>query len=115
MRKSLRRNLPRSFVMGSLPESYDNFLKSLNARNTDDLDWENVKGLLIEESLKRAEKNKKQESDNALYARRGGSLDRGRYPSPGGTGRGRGYGTRFIYSASPWLKSKTRSSHMLQM
>ena len=77
-------------VLGSLPESYDNFLTSLNARNADDLDWENVKGLLIEEFLKRAEKSEKQEADNALYVRRGGSLDRGRYQARGGTARGRG-------------------------
>jgi len=65
-------------VLGSLPESYDNFLTSLNARNTDDLDWENVKGLLIEEFLKQVEKSEKQEADNVLYVRRGGSLNRGR-------------------------------------
>jgi hypothetical protein len=76
-------------VLGSLPESYDNFLTSLNARNADDLDWENVKGLLIEEFLKRAEKSEKQEADNALYVKRE-SFDRGRYQARGGTGRGRG-------------------------
>jgi len=31
-------------VLGSLPESFDNFLTSLNTRNADDLNWENVKG-----------------------------------------------------------------------
>ena len=51
-------------VLGRLPDSYDNFLTSLNARSADDLDWENVKGLLIEEYMKRTEKNEKQESDN---------------------------------------------------
>ena len=51
-------------VLGSLPESYDNFLTSLNARNAGDLDWENVKGLLIEEYMKRKEKNEKEESGN---------------------------------------------------
>ena len=76
-------------VLGSLPESYDNFLTSLNARNADDLDWENAKGLLIEEFLKRAEKSEKQEADNALYVKRE-SFDRGRYQARGGTGRGRG-------------------------
>ena len=55
-------------VLGSLPDSYDNFLTSLNARSADDLDWENVKGLLIEEYMKRTEKNEKQESDNALLS-----------------------------------------------
>ena len=41
-------------VLGSLPDSYDNFLTSLNARSANDLDWENVKGLLIEEYMKRS-------------------------------------------------------------
>ena len=60
-------------VLGSLPNSYDNFLTSLTARSADDLDWENVKGLLIEEYMKRTEKNEKQESDNALFVSRGKS------------------------------------------
>ena len=51
-------------VLGSLPHSHDNFLTTLNARSADDLDWENVKGLLIEEYMKRTDKNEKQESDN---------------------------------------------------
>ena len=85
-------------VLGSLPESYDNFLTSLNARNADDLDWENAKGLLIEEFLKRAEKSEKQEADNALYVKRE-SFDRGRYQARGGTGRGRG--SRFWKKDTP--------------
>ena len=40
-------------VLGSLPELYDTFLTSLNARNAEELDWDNIKGLLIEEYLKR--------------------------------------------------------------
>ena len=73
-------------VLGSLPESYDNFLTSLNARNADDLDWENVKGLLIEEYMKRKEKNEKEESaDNALFANRGRNFDRGRHQARGGS------------------------------
>lgn len=66
-------------VLGSLPESYDNFLTSLNVRNAEDLDWENVKGLLIEEYMKRTEKNEKQESDNAFFVKREQSFNRGRY------------------------------------
>ena len=77
-------------VLGSLPDSYDNFLTSLNARSADDLDWENVKGLLIEEYTKRTEKNEKQESDNALFASRGKSSYRGSFQAHGGAGRGRG-------------------------
>ena len=47
-------------VLGSLPDSYENFFTSLNARSADDLDRENVKGWLIEEYVKRTEKNEKQ-------------------------------------------------------
>ena len=73
-------------VLGSLPESYDNFLTSLNARNADDLDWENVKGLLIEEYMKRAEKNGKEEStDNALFLNRGRNFNQGRHQARGGS------------------------------
>ena len=77
-------------VLGSLPDSYDNFLISLNARSADDLDWENVKGLLIEEYMKRTEKNEKQESDNALLVSRGKSSYRGSFQPCGGAGGGRG-------------------------
>jgi len=51
----MRNFLGRKFTtveLGSLPESYDNFLTSLNAGNAYDLHWENVKGLLIEEYVK---------------------------------------------------------------
>ena len=57
-------------VLGSLPASYDNFLTSLNARNADDLDWENVKGLLIEEFMKRKDKSEREANENALFAKR---------------------------------------------
>ena len=36
-------------VLGSLPESHENFILSLNAQKVEDLKWENVKSLLIEE------------------------------------------------------------------
>ena len=39
-------------VLGSLPESYENFISSLNAQKVEDLKWENVKSLLIEEYVK---------------------------------------------------------------
>ena len=42
-------------VPGSLPESYDNFISSLNARNVEKLNWDNIKNLLIEEYMKRKE------------------------------------------------------------
>ena len=61
-------------VLGSLPESYDTFLTSLNARNAEELNWESVKSLLIEEYMKRNEKSKKQEADNALFMKKGRNL-----------------------------------------
>ena len=76
---------PKKFatvVLGSLPESYDNFQTSLNVRNA----WENVKGLLIEEYMKRAEKNEKEKSaDNALFVNRGRNFNRGRHQARGGS------------------------------
>ena len=73
-------------VLRSLPESYDNFLMSLNARNADDFDWENVKGLLIEEYMKGKEKSEKEESgDNALFVNRGRNFNRGRHQARGGS------------------------------
>lgn len=50
---------PRKFAMiilGSLPSSYDMFVTSLNARDADNLDWESIKGALVEEFMKRKEK-----------------------------------------------------------
>ena len=58
-----------------LPESYDNFLKSLNARNFDDLDWESVKGLLIEKFLKRTERGAREVSENALFTNKKGPVN----------------------------------------
>ena len=52
-------------------------MTSLNARNAKDLGWENIKGLLIEEYMKRKEKNEKQKPDDALFTRKGPSV-RGR-------------------------------------
>ena len=63
-------------VLGSLPKSYDNFLTSLNA---EELDWDNIKGLLIEEYLKRKEKNNGSKTqDSALLAKKKPSFGRGR-------------------------------------
>ena len=56
-------------MLGSLPDSYDNFLTSLNARNADDLDWSNVKSLLVEEYMKRQEKEKQKIDEEALFTR----------------------------------------------
>jgi len=54
-------------VFGSLPESYDNFITSLNARSADKLTWKDVKGLLVQQFIKRKEKKEKQLSDDALF------------------------------------------------
>ena len=62
-------------VLGSLPESFDTFLMSLNARKADELDWDNVKGLLIEEYMKRKEKNERQEFEDALFVKKGNNFD----------------------------------------
>ena len=39
-------------ILGSLPEYYDNFVSSLNVRTADELNWDNIKGPLIEECMK---------------------------------------------------------------
>lgn len=71
-------------VLGSLPESYDNFLSSLNVRNADELDWENMKSLLIEEYMKRSDKSKKNEFDNTLFTKKGRHFNHGRSVPRGG-------------------------------
>ena len=94
-------------ILGSLPDSYDNFLTSMNARNADDLDWNNVKGHLIEEYMKRQDKEKQNVGEEALFTRGGGdgNYDRGnrgggRRSRGGGAGnrrRGGGHHGRFSY------------------
>ncbi len=63
-------------VLGSLPGSCEGFISSLNA-----LDWDNIKGLLIEEYMKRKEKGEKQSKESgqneALFSR-GNFSGRGR-------------------------------------
>ena len=99
-------------VLGSLPDSYDNFLISLNARSADDLEWENVKGLLIEEYMKRSEKNEKQQSDNALFFSKGKSSYRGNFQTRGGAGRGRVRGGRFQnFNFNPQASHNDRDKH----
>ncbi len=72
-------------VLGSLPESYDNFLTSLNVRNAEELDWDNIKGLLIQEYLKKKEKSYVNKgNDNALFTKRSSFV----------RGRNQGYGRR---------------------
>ena len=71
---------PRKFatvVPGSLPDSYETFISSLNARKAEELDWESIKPLLTEEYLKRKEKYEKPSSsstlrsDDALFMKKG--------------------------------------------
>ena len=68
---------PRKFastVLGSLPESYANFITSLNGTKMDELDWEFIKGALIEEEIKRKEQHANRGRDEALFTtpQRGG-------------------------------------------
>ena len=44
-------------MLGALPDSYDNFLTSLNARSADTLTWESIKSQLIDEFLKRQDRS----------------------------------------------------------
>ena len=78
-------------MLGSLPDSYDNFLTSMNARDAQQLDWESVKGVLVEEYLSRREKDDRKEADDALFTRgRGGRRGKPRGGRGGGQdGRGR--------------------------
>ena len=57
--------------MGSLPESYENFISNLYARKLH-LKWGNVKNLLVEEYKKRNEKQTSPSSvqNDALMSRR---------------------------------------------
>ena len=97
-------------VLGSLPDSYDNFLTSLNARSADDLDWENVKGLLIEEYMKRSEKNEKEESDNALFVSEGKSSYHGNFQTRGGAGHSRS-GRFQNFNFNPQASYNDRDKH----
>ena len=60
-----------SSVLGNLPESYDNFITSLNARNAEELNSDGVKGLLVEEFAKRKEKKEKTLSEGTLFIKQG--------------------------------------------
>ena len=62
-------------VLGSLPESYNNLISSLNTQKIEELKRENIKALLIEEHLKRTEKAAKQPElsgqNEALFSKKG--------------------------------------------
>ena len=53
-------------------QAHDMFVTSLNAREADKVDWESVKGLLVEEFLKKEKRNPSNQSDEAPYTRGGG-------------------------------------------
>ena len=108
-------------MLGSLPDSYDTFLTSLNARNADDLDWTSVKSLLVEEYMKRQEKEKQRLDDEALFARghdqsfrgghdqsnRGRSRSRSRTRGHGGRGRSNSRGGYHPYNSNSRPDTRT--------
>ena len=51
-------------ILGSLPPSYDNFVTSFNTQSVDNLNWDNVRGLLNEEYLKRKDNSDRNSSSN---------------------------------------------------
>ena len=57
-------------VLGSLPDSYDLFLSSLNARDADNMDWEQIRPLLIEEHMKRKQKEEEKRNEDTLLVKR---------------------------------------------
>ena len=60
-------------VLGSLPDSYENFLISMNARDVEKLEWNDVKGALTEEFMKRKEREENKAKSEALF-----TMNRGR-------------------------------------
>ena len=58
-------------VLGSLPESFDTFMTSLNARDAESFEWEEIQGALVEEFLKKNDKKEKHLSDEAFLTRNG--------------------------------------------
>eukprot|EP00794_Sanderia_malayensis_P004275 gene4275-4843_t len=79
--QSAKRNERRHFVQEichrSLPEFYKGFISS--ARASDELNWDNIKGLLVEEYMKQKERSEEQPSvsNDALFTRRGFHSSRG--------------------------------------
>ena len=78
---------PRKFattILGSLPESYETFVLTLNARGANELDWESIKGSLQEEYAKRKERNsgRFRHCNEALIARGADQHRNNRRPNP---------------------------------
>eukprot|EP00794_Sanderia_malayensis_P009008 gene9008-9970_t len=87
-------------LLGSLPDSYENFISGLNARSIEELQWENIKGSLVEEYIKRKDRDEKHPSatDDALYATYGVGRNQRGYNGRGrarNRGIGRSYGSSF--------------------
>ena len=72
-------------MLGSLPSSYDLFVTSMNAREAETLDWDSVKGSLIEEFFKKKEKQKpvSNSNDEALFTHGGGPSNRNNWRGGG--------------------------------
>ena len=54
-------------VLGALPPSYDNFLTSFNTVSMNDVSWDSVKSLLIEEYTKREERLNRNENNQPSF------------------------------------------------
>ena len=61
-------------------------MTSLNERNAEEIEWENIKELLVEGFIKRKEKTEKHSFDDALFVKRGAIFNRGRGQARGGRG-----------------------------
>ena len=97
-------------VLGSLPESYDNFLTSLNARDADEMEGDDIKGSHVEEFIKRKEKKEKHAFDDALFVKRGATFNKGKgraRDSSENYSRGGSYGGKpFSSSAVQWQQNR---------
>lgn len=84
---------PKKFavtLLGALPESYSNFVTSLNTRSIDEITWDNIRGSLVEEYLKRKDQLEKRSGDSNVFNR---TDDEALFTSNAATGhshRGRG-------------------------
>ena len=75
--------------LGSLPDSCENFISSLNAQKVEDLKWESVKSLLVEEYMKQKEKRSEKRTESpgqndALFSKKSNYSFRGRNHFRGG-------------------------------
>ena len=107
-------------MLGSLPSSYDNLVTSMSARDINQLDWESVKGVLVEEFMKRKEKEKTKASEDALLTRRmedalytssGNDNQYHNNPSRGGRGRSNSRGRRGASRSSSRESGRNFNQH----